>query len=437
MIDKYRNRNIFWFRRDLRLEDNCALYHSLKSGSEVIPIFIFDPNILDELPRKDARVEFILNRLAFLQSELEKLGSSLLVFIGPPISIFEELKPKSLFFNHDYEPYARKRDEEIESLITEAGSKVASFKDQVIFEKDEVVKSDGSPYSVFTPYSRTWKLEFKNQKPEQYPSENLLSNLWKSKPQSLPTIEELGFKESNNTFSSPEIPVETINNYDKTRNFPGIQGTSRLGVHLRFGTISVRQLVKTAIKKNETFLNELIWREFFMQILWHHPHVVDGAFRSQYDFINWENDERKFEAWKEGKTGFPIIDAGMRELNSTGFMHNRVRMLVASFLCKNLHIDWRWGEAYFAEKLLDYELASNNGGWQWAAGTGCDAAPYFRIFNPTLQQEKYDPDGKYVKKWVPELGTDEYPDPVIDFKVSKTVALELYKSALDRQNVHN
>lgn len=425
----------FWFRRDLRLNDNHGLYKALTSGTNVRCIFIFDTNILNKLEDKqDARVQYIHNRLHILQETIKEYGSSLSVYHGSPRDIWKQIlsteKIKSIYCNHDYEPQAILRDQEISELAREYKVDFQSFKDQVIFEKNEVIKDDGKPYTVFTPYSRKWKAIFQNSTLEFYPSEKYLVNLIKDKPQAIPSLSEIGFDKSDHEFPSTDVQLDLIRSYDKTRDYPFIKGTSRLGLHLRFGSISIRKLVNTYKSVNETFLNELIWREFYQMILFHFPHVVNGAFRKEYDLIRWENNELLFDKWCKGETGYPIVDAGMRELNSTGYMHNRVRMIVASFLTKHLLIDWRWGEAYFAKKLLDFDLAANNGGWQWAAGCGCDAAPYFRVFNPTLQTEKFDGEFKYIKKWVPEFQELTYPRPIVEHSFARNRAIERYKEAL-------
>ncbi len=422
---------LFWFRRDLRLQDNAGLYHALRENKDVVPIFIFDTTILDELDEKaDRRVEFIHNSLTVIQEQLTELGSSLLVFHGDPIEIFKSLKPKALYTNHDYEPYARKRDEQVKNILIKHGAEFKTFKDQVIFEKDEVTKDDGKPYTVFTPYSRKWKAALNTFYLKSFPTEKYFGSLKKMKPVSIPSLEELGFEKAGGTFPQRVIKQSIVEKYNLQRNFPAIEGTTKLSIHLRFGTVSIRKLAQLAQKKNETWLNELIWRDFYHMILWHFPQVEKEAFKPSYDKIEWRNNEKEFKLWCEGKTGYPIVDAGMRELNTTGFMHNRVRMIVASFLTKHLLIDWRWGEAYFAKKLLDFDLAANNGGWQWAAGSGCDAAPYFRVFNPALQTEKFDPELKYIKKWVPELGTNEYPKPIVEHTLARNRVLKVYKEAL-------
>ena len=426
--------NVFWFRRDLRLEDNAGLFHALNSGLPVLPLFIFDTEILDRLEsRTDARVEFIHKALSEIDIELKQNQSSLLTVYGSPVDVWKDLIAeydiKEVFTNQDYEPYAVKRDEKVKTLLNSHGIQFNSFKDQVIFEKNEVVKPDGKPYTIFTPYSKTWLNKFSEKDFEYHPSKENINKFYKFKSQ-LISLDETGFKKTGINFPSFEIRKEIIKNYDKTRDIPSIDGTSRLSVHLRFGTVSIRKLVKEAVKLNDTWLKELVWREFFMMILYHFPHSATGSFKPEYDRIKWRNNETEFDAWCKGETGYPIIDAGMRELNTTGFMHNRVRMIAASFLCKDLLIDWRWGERYFAEKLLDYEQSSNVGNWQWAAGTGCDAAPYFRIFNPHTQQKKFDPEFRYVKKWVPEFSDIGYPQQIVDHKIARERTLKAYKKGL-------
>ena len=426
--------NIFWFRRDLRLEDNVGLFHALDDKEEVLPIFIFDDKILSELPKNDARVTFIHELLYRIQSELQKKGKSLAVFHGEPKVVFEKIihenNVKIVYTNDDYEPYARKRDKVMNKLFEDNEIEFKTSKDQVIFEKGEVVKDDGTPYVVYTPFSKKWKEAFSKIKLNHYDSENKLDKITNHSYPFL-SLKDIGFKISEIKVTPFDISNNLISNYDATRNFPALNGTSMLGVHLRFGAVSIRKMVNHAATfKNETFLKELIWREFFMQILWHFPKTVNSSFRPKYDAIQWKNSEKLFEKWCQGKTGYPIVDAGMRELNKTGYMHNRVRMVVASFLCKHLLIDWKWGETYFAQKLLDYEQASNIGNWQWAAGSGVDAAPYFRIFNPTEQVKKFDKDLKYIKKWVPELETLNYPRPIVDHKEARELCLKTYKEAL-------
>lgn len=425
------NTCIFWFRRDLRLQDNAALFHALKENESVLPIFIFDTEILNKLEDKaDLRVAFIHQSFALMQQQLVEMGSSLLVLHGNPIDIFNELHPKAVYTNHDYEPYARTRDAKVKETLESKGVVFKTFKDQVVFEKDEVTKDDGKPYTVFTPYSRKWKSKLDEESLKSYPTEKYFDHFQKTKAHPLPSLQDIGFQEVNFSFPERLVKQSIVEQYDKQRNFPAIAGTTRLSVHLRFGTVSIRKLAQLALKKNETWLNELIWRDFYHMILWHFPQVATQAFKPAYDKIEWRNNEKEFAAWCEGKTGYPIVDAGMRELNATGFMHNRVRMITASFLTKHLLIDWRWGEAYFAKKLLDFDLAANNGGWQWAASSGCDAAPYFRVFNPALQTEKFDPKLEYIKKWVPEFGTAQYPMPIVDHAFARERVLKTYAEAL-------
>lgn len=420
---------VFWFRRDLRLEDNAALYYALQSGLPVLPIFIFDTDILDELPQNDARVNFIYDKLYQIDKELKKIGSSLKIYKGKPIEIWNtitaEISIHGVYFNKDYEPYAIERDKQVANYLARNGVEVRIFKDQVIFEESEILKSDGKPYTVFTPYKNKWIEKFSNT--EKFNNQRVDKESFCKFKNTFPSLKEIGFEES--TIKVRDYSIADLENYSKERDIPAIDSTSYLSPHLRFGTVSIRQLINQ-IRSNQTFLNELIWREFFMQILYHFPDVVDHNFKRKYDGIQWRNDENEFEAWCEGKTGYPMVDAGIRQLNETGYMHNRVRMITASFLCKHLLIDWRWGEAYFAKKLLDFELSSNNGNWQWAAGTGCDAAPYFRIFNPTEQQKKFDKDFKYIKKWIPEFGTDKYPKPIVDHKEARERALREYKKGI-------
>lgn len=429
---------IFWFRRDLRIEDNAALFHALEDDYPVLPIFIFDTEILHKLPKDDPRVNFIFQTLHKIYTNLkEHYGSGIAIYFNTPEKVFNRLLKdydvKAVYANHDYEPYARERDEQIRNVLSAHNIDFKTYKDQVIFEKDEVVKDDGDPYVVYTPYMRKWKSIFKASKDlKNYNNAPLLKNLYQETDLSIVSLSEMGFKTSAIHVPDYLVSPQFINEYETTRNFPALQnGTSRLGPHLRFGTVSIRSMVKMAIaEKNEVFWNELIWREFFMQILWHYPHTVTDAFKPKYDRILWRNNETEFEQWKNGQTGYPLVDAGMRELNTTGFMHNRVRMLVASFLCKHLLIDWRWGEAYFAEKLLDYEMSSNIGNWQWAAGSGVDAAPYFRIFNPTTQVDKFDKKGTYIEQWVPDLQELTYPQPIVDHKMARERCLAVYKEAV-------
>lgn len=425
---------VFWFRRDLRLNDNHGLYRALVTGLKVLPIFIFDSDILNKLPEDDKRIVFIHNQIHNLNKTIESFGSSLQVFHGEPAAIIEMLTSqqniRSVYCNHDYEPYATQRDAAIENLLKSKGISFETFKDQILFEKSEIVKSDNSPYVVFTPYSRRW-MEMKHfSGVPSYQSEQFLQNMIPFESNKIPTLGQLGFKDQIVSFSIPSINEALLESYAEARNFPGLDNTSRLGHHLRFGTISIRDCIRAGEKHSQVWLNELIWREFFMQILWHFPKVEKSAFRSGYDRILWNNNTEDFEKWCSGNTGYPLVDAGMRELNQTGFMHNRVRMVVASFLIKHLLIDWRWGEAYFAEKLLDFELSSNNGNWQWAAGSGCDAAPYFRIFNPSEQLKKFDKELTYVRHWVPEYATSKYAQPMIDHVFARQRCLAAYSMAL-------
>lgn len=432
---------VCWFRRDLRLHDNAALYHALKSDYKVLPLFIFDKIILDELEdKKDRRVEFIHNVINEMQNELKTLDSSMLVEYGEPEKVWKELVEKldiaEVYTNHDYEKYAIDRDRKICEMLNAEGIAFYTSKDQTIFEKNEVLTNSDTPYKVFTPYSRTWKEKLTNEyfiKP--YPTEKYFGNLLKSDVRHrVPSLDYMGFEETGETFPNKEIRKEIVEKYHEQRDIPSVKGTTEISIHLRFGTVSIRELVSKALKLNEKWLNELIWRDFYMNILWHFPHINERkSFRKEYDNIEWRNNEDEFQRWCEGKTGFPIVDAGMRQLNATGFMHNRVRMITSSFLIKDLLVDWRWGEAYFAKKLRDFEFSSNNGGWQWAAGSGVDAAPYFRIFNPESQMKKFDPEHKYIKQWIPEFGTKDYPKPIVDHKEARERALRVYKEGLEKK----
>jgi deoxyribodipyrimidine photo-lyase len=426
--------SIFWFRRDLRLHDNHGLFQALKHSSNVLPIFIFDTNILDALKDKaDKRVDFIHRALTTIQAQLSERGVSFYVLHDTPQAAFKKLHDKfeieAVFTNHDYEPYAIDRDAAIKTWLASKDIPMYTYKDQVIFEKAEVVKGDGKPYTIYTPYSKIWKQLYHGQKKAKYTSEAHLDRLYTGVLPSIPSLKQIGFEKTDVDIPPTKPDKAIIQHYDETRNLPYIEGTSRMSVHLRFGTVSVRELAAFADKYNQQYLNELIWREFFMMILYHFPRVVTTSFKAKYDNIEWRNNEQEFKLWCEGKTGYPLVDAGMRELNATGFMHNRVRMVVASFLTKHLLIDWRWGEAYFADKLLDYELSSNNGNWQWAAGCGCDAAPYFRIFNPTEQQKKFDPDFMYIKKWVKEYEPG-YLEPIVEHTFARERCLAVYKKAV-------
>lgn len=428
--------NIFWFRRDLRLDDNVGFFNALQSDHPVLPIFIFDKAILDQLPKDDARVSFIYNTLQNMRDTLQaEHQSSIAMYYDNPKDVFKTLMDEytidTVFTNHDYEPYATKRDKEIENLLSKNEIKFKTYKDQVIFEKDEVVKKDGDPYVVYTPYMRVWKENFKSYNLEIYYTNSYLNNLVEHTRLPNLSLSDIGFKQSSQKIEDYTVTPTLIQNYEATRNFPAKDATSKLGPHLRFGTVSVRKMIKKAIaENNEIFWQELIWREFFMQILWHFPQTHKEAFKAKYDRIEWRNNETEFKAWCEGKTGYPLVDAGMRQLNQTGFMHNRVRMLVGSFLCKHLLIDWRWGEAYFAEKLHDYDMSSNVGNWQWVAGSGVDASPYFRIFNPTTQIDKFDKQHDYIKQWVPDYQELTYPQPIVDHKEARERCLKVYKEAV-------
>lgn len=423
--------SFFWFRRDLRLEDNVGLYHALQSDYPVIPLFIFDDAILDSLPKNDARVGFIHESLAKINSQLLEIGSSLLVKKGKTNTVWQsliaEFDIKEVFFNKDYEPYAIQRDLSICKLLQSNNAITHSFKDQVIFEEKEITKADGLPYTVYTPYKNKWLEKYKTMAPiPEYDASVRFSNFHKN-TFAFPSLAEIGFDES--PIKVKPHNLTKIGNYHETRDFPAVDSTSYLSPHLRFGTVSIRKLVNWAARKNDVFLSELIWREFFMQILFSFPKVVDQNFKSAYDGIQWRNNEEDFKRWCTGTTGYPMVDAGMRQLNETGYMHNRVRMVVASFLCKHLLIQWQWGESYFAEKLLDYELSANVGNWQWAAGTGCDAAPYFRVFNPDIQLKKFDEKGIYIRKWIPEFDLG-YGKPMVDHAMARDRAIATYKEGI-------
>ncbi len=429
---------IFWFRRDLRLDDNCGLYHALKEHKAVQGIFIFDTEILDKLEdKRDKRVSLLYDMLQDLHAALEKEGGSLKVYYGKPTALFKEEilsdfpEVKAVHTNHDYEPYAKERDQQVQQVLEEQNISFHTYKDQVIFEKDEVVKADGGPYTVFTPYFNTWKKRLEKEGIPHWDTKEVLGNVAKAEHAMLP-FDAMPFEYVAVDLPNKQFAAEGMQAYGDQRDYPAKKGTSRLSVHLRFGSISIRQLAKKAWDNTaETYLSELAWRDFYHQILYHYPKVKDSAFKDRYERVPWRNNEEDFKAWCEGKTGVPIVDAGMRELNKTGYMHNRVRMIVASFLTKNLLIDWRWGERYFAKKLLDYDMAANTGGWQWAAGCGTDAAPYFRVFNPITQAEKYDPKGVYIRKWVPEFDQLSYPQPIVDVKESRKRAIATYKEALN------
>ncbi len=425
---------IFWFRRDLRLDDNRGLFEALKASSRVLPLFVFDDDIIGSLPADDHRVSFIYDSVANIHDQLQKQGRGVLIRKGRPYEIFlqiiNDFPVEAVYCNGDHEPYGQRRDEQIKALLNANGISFHCYIDHLVMNKHEVLKPDGSPYFVYTPYSKQWKANLNDAHLTYYESRSHLHHLLQQQAFHFPKLEELDFKRSSMVIPAMDTSQEVIVSYKENRDIPSISGTTRTGLYLRFGTISIRELVRKALNWNETYLNELIWREFFAMILWHYPKVVSQSFREEYDRIQWRNDEKEFEFWKIGATGFPMIDAGMRQLNKTGYMHNRLRMITASFLSKHLLIDWRWGEAYFAEKLFDYELSSNNGGWQWSAGTGCDAAPYFRIFNPITQQTKFDPELKYVRAWVPELDKEDYPKPMVDLQLARERCLHAYKAAV-------
>lgn len=426
----------FWFRRDLRWVDNHGLYEAFHSGYQVCPVFIFDNNILNTLPKDDPRVEFIYNSLADINQKFEEFGSGLIVEQGNPVECWAKLIKKykftAIFTNHDYEPYALTRDKKMKDLCEKEGVGFLSFKDQVIFEKCEVLTDKAQPYKVFTPYAKKWKKRLNEQGFKVVKSEYKLANLKKLTRNRFPSLKEIGFKASGLEFPACKIQQKVLKEYGKKRNFPALGATSHIGVHLRFGTLSIRSAVALALKHSEVWLNELIWREFFMMLLYHFPHTKDKSFKPEYDKIRWRNDENDFEAWRWGQTGYPMVDAGMRELAQTGYMHNRVRMITASFLCKHLLIDWKWGEAWFAKKLLDYEMASNVGNWQWAAGSGADASPYFRVFNPDTQLEKFDSKNEYVSFWVPEVNRGDYVLPIVNHNDARQRALRVYARALKK-----
>ncbi|MCS6904201.1 MAG: deoxyribodipyrimidine photo-lyase [Bacteroidia bacterium] len=428
---------IHWFRRDLRLEDNASLYYALKSGYPVLPIFIYDTNILDPLPREDRRVVFIHQTVANLKKQLQQLGSDLLVLVGKPVECYQQLLQNfqiaQVYTNKDYEPYAIERDLQVKEVLQKHNICFFSYKDHVVFEHPEVETVEGKPYTVYTPYKNRWLQVLNSFYYKAYPTLKYRSQFWKQEGTAFkyPSLSELGFKEISCEVRAPNLSKDLLLNYAERRDYPALNSTSNLSVHLRFGTISVREVVRQALRvESHAFLNEIIWRDFFSMILSQFPRVVTEAFKPAYEKISWRNNENEFQRWCEGRTGYPLVDAGMRELAATGYMHNRVRMVAASFLTKHLLIDWRWGEAHFAQLLMDYDLASNNGNWQWAAGCGCDAAPYFRIFNPVEQAKKFDPDGEYIKKWVPEYGTLKYPLPIVEHAFARKRALETFKKAL-------
>ncbi len=426
--------SIFWFRRDLRLYDNKGFYHALMNNTGVLPIFIFDKNIIGKLPENEARIEFIYLNLKEINSRLGFLGKGIKVYSGTPTEVFSELMATyniaAVYSNMDHEPYGIERDWEVKNLLSTANIPFNQYLDHLIFDKTETLKNDGTPYLVFTPFSKKCLAVLNENHFQYYPSESLLSKLCDIENNTLSDLQEYGFKPSGIKFTQPVADVSIISDYHNTRDFPYLNGTTRIGIHLRFGTVSIRALAKSTFSLNKKYFNELLWREFYAMILWQFPSVVTNEFKPQYSRILWLNNYEEFERWKSGTTGYPIVDAGMRELSQSGYMHNRVRMITASFLTKHLLIDWRWGEAWFAFKLLDFELSSNNGGWQWAAGCGCDAAPYFRIFNPEEQQKKFDPKMEYIKKWVPEVHSSAYPQPMVEHKFARERCLSAFKNAL-------
>ncbi len=429
---------LFWFRRDLRLHDNAALYFALKKHSDVQPIFIFDTSILDKLDNaSDARVTFIHDTVSEIKTELQVLNSDLKVYHGKPLDIITKLIANKnithIYANRDYEPTTIARDKEILNFLSSQNIEFVLKKDHVIFDRNEVLKKDGKPYTVFTPYSKIWKEKLNTFYTQSYPTELYFSNLKRTAPESLISLELMNFKPASINVPEYNLSKDLIANYKENRDFPALAATSKISIQLRFGTLSIRKMVQLALKHGDTWLNELIWRDFYQSILYHFPHTVDQSFKPKYDFIPWSNNEDHFDKWCKGETGYPIVDAGMRELNATGFMHNRVRMITASFLTKHLLIDWRWGERYFAEKLLDFDLASNVGGWQWAASSGCDAAPYFRIFNPYLQTERFDKNETYIKRWVPEYQSTKYPKPIVEHKAARQLAIDTYKKTLSNE----
>lgn len=426
--------SFFWFRRDLRLTDNPGLWTALKNESHVVPLFIFDTDITDELRKNDARISFIYNTLRQINAKFNERNSSLLIMKGKPLNVWKQListyKINSVYLNKDYEPYAIDRDLEIEKLLTSKGISLHAFKDQVIFEPEEVLNNQNKPYTVYTPYKNKWLSLFSQTKIVPSPSPNF--NHLSTRQYTFPSLESLGF--SGSSIMVHPFTLDQLDEYGELRDYPAKNATSFLGPHLRFGTIGIRELIIQIGDSSPVFLSELIWREFFKQILFHFPRVVTHNFYKKYDQVPWRNDKGEFSAWCKGQTGYPLVDAGMRQLNDTGYMHNRVRMVTASFLCKHLLIDWRWGEAYFAQKLLDYDLSSNNGNWQWAAGTGCDAAPYFRVFNPETQMQKFDKSKTYVKTWVPEYGTSAYAKPIVEHHMARLRAISTYRDALRKEN---
>lgn len=426
--------SICWMRRDLRIDDNSALYHALRSGLPVLPVFLFDNEITSGLRSDDKRLIYIYNNLQLLKKKFESLGSSLLVIKGNPTEVFENLfstyEIMGIYAGVDYEPYSIRRDALVKGMSEKRGARFFGFNDHVVFSPADILKPDRKPYHVFTPYCKKWIQEFLAEPGEKYPSGDYLMNLINLSPFKMPDPEDIGLKWKNIAFPPKEMDNQLIIDYHKTRDYPALEGTSRLGIHLRFGTISIRKLAQLALRLNPVFLNELIWREFYQMILFHYPEVVTRSFKPGYDRVKWLNDPDDFQAWCSGRTGYPLVDAGMRQLTESGFMHNRIRMVTASFLTKHLLVDWRWGEAFFAQHLLDYELASNNGGWQWAAGSGCDAVPYFRVFSPARQQETFDAHEIYIKRWLPEYSSPEtYLKPIVDHAFARARAIDFLRNA--------
>lgn len=432
--------SLVWLRRDLRLHDNAALYYALKSGRPVLPVFVFDRTILDALDdRRDRRVEFLVEEINRLRNELATMGSTIIVRYGQPVTVWKELIEQytigDVFTNHDYEVYAKERDKAVGELLNEHGIGFHTSKDQTIFERNEVLSGKKTPYTVFTPYRRKWYNKLSVFYLKSYPTEQNFTKFYKTRAEQVPTLSEMDFQSVGEPFPVRTVSDKVLATYAETRNFPALpKSTSELSMHLRFGTISVRDLARQAKEADDqTFLNELCWRDFYFQVLDHFPHVEKNSFRRQYDQIDWRNNEEEFDAWCRGETSYPIVDAGMRQLNTIGWMHNRVRMITASFLCKHLLIDWRWGEAYFGKKLRDYDLSANNGGWQWAAGSGTDAAPYFRVFNPARQAKKFDAQKAYIHHWVPELNSPSYPKPIVDHAMARQRAIDTYRKALAKE----
>ena len=470
----HHEKSLVWFRRDLRDFDHAALYHALKTSSQVFCIFVFDTEILDKLSNKqDRRVEFIWESVKELKAALQANGGDLIVMHGKARELIPtyalQANIHAVFANRDYEPSAVARDAEVAAKLAQNNIEFHSFKDQVLFEKDEILSLSNKPYSVFTPYKNAHLKKLDDFYLKPYPVDGYIHNYAKVAPSHLISLESMGFVRTN--LADVRLPTgmsggaqlfadfETrMHQYKDARNFPAVKGVSYLSVHLRFGTVSIRHLARQARNHanagSQTWLNELIWRDFYSQILHHHPQVAAGrAYKAEFENLPFPNDEALFKAWCEGKTGYPLIDAAMRQINSTGFMHNRLRMVVACFLVKDLLIDWRWGERYFAEHLIDFDLSANNGGWQWAASTGCDAQPWFRIFNPITQSERFDAAGKFIRKYVPELAncSDEeihapwqmsslmqqlcnviigkdYPTPIVDHATQRALALDLHKN---------